>query len=61
MKVHLSVLTVYVLAVAAALVLEGLGFALIVALGLGIVLAIGFPLLVILSEGQDRPSLRRRP
>ncbi len=61
MKVHLFVLTVFVLAVVAALVLEGLGFALIVALGLGIVLAIGFPLLVILAEGNDRPNLRRRP
>jgi hypothetical protein len=61
MKFHLFVLTVVVLAVVAAFVLEGLGFALIVALGLGIVLAIGYPLLVILAEGRDRPIMRRRP
>ena len=61
MRVHLFVLTLFVLAVAAALVVEGLGFALIVALGLGIVLAIGFPLLVILSEGRGEPPVRRRP
>jgi len=46
---HLLVLTVAVFAVVAALVVEGLGFALIVAIGLGIVLAIGYPLLVILT------------
>ena len=52
---HLLVLTVAVLAVVAALVVEGLGFALIVAIGLGIVLAIGYPLLVILTEEHDAP------
>jgi hypothetical protein len=57
---HLSVLTVVALAVIAALVLEGLGFALIVAIGLGIVLAIGYPLLVILAEQHDLPIARRR-
>jgi predicted membrane metal-binding protein len=58
---HLLVLTVAVLAVVAALVVEGLGFALIVAIGLGIVLAIGYPLLVILAEEHDLPIMRRRP
>ncbi len=61
MRVHLTVLTLYVLAVVAALVVEGGGVAVIVALGLGVVLAMGFPLLVILSEGHDHPSPRRRP
>ena len=56
---HLSVLTLVVVAIAAALIVEGLGFAIIVALALGIVLAIGYPLLVILAEGKARP--RRRP
>lgn len=60
MRVHLSVLTLFVLAIIAALVVEGGAFALIVAIGLGVVLAIGFPLLVILSEGHDQPSPRRR-
>ena len=44
----------------AALILEGLGFALIVALACAIVLAIGFPLLVILAERNDVPIMRRR-
>jgi Flp pilus assembly protein TadB len=61
MRIHLFVVTLCALAVVVAFVLEGLGFALIVALGLGIVLAIGFPLLVILSEGDDRRIMRRRP
>ena len=58
---HLFVLTVVALAIVAALVVEGLGFALIVAMALGIVLAIGFPLLVILAEEHDLPFMRRRP
>lgn len=58
---HLFVLTVVVLAIVAALVVEGLGFAVIVAIGLGIVLAIGYPLLVILAEEHDSPTMRRRP
>jgi hypothetical protein len=57
---HLSVLTLVVLAIIAALILEGLGFAFIVALALGIVLAIGYPLLVIRAEGKVRPPVRRR-
>ena len=57
---HLFVLFVVVVVVAAALIVEGLGFALIVALGCGIVLAIGYPLLVILAERHDLPSARRR-
>ena len=61
MAIHLSVLTVVVIAIAAALIVEGLGFALIVALALGIVLAIGYPLLVIWAEDRFRPSTRRRP
>jgi Flp pilus assembly protein TadB len=61
MRVHLTVLTLSLLAVVAALVVEGRGIALIVALGLGVLLAIGFPLLVILSERHDRPSPRQRP
>jgi hypothetical protein len=59
-ELHLFVITLAVLAVVAALVVEGLGFALIVALGLGIVLAIGYPLLVILAEEHDLPIMRRR-
>jgi predicted membrane metal-binding protein len=58
---HLFVLTVVALAVVAALVVEGLGFALIVALGLGIVLAIGFPLLAILAEQHEPPTPRQHP
>ena len=61
MAVHLSVATLVVLAVIAALVVEGLGVALIVALALGIVLAIGYPLLVILAEGKAGTPMRRRP
>jgi predicted membrane metal-binding protein len=57
---HLVVLTVVVLAVAAALVVEGLGFGLIVALACVIVLAIGYPLLVVLAEEHDLPIMRRR-
>jgi hypothetical protein len=57
---HLVVLTVVVVLVGAALVLEGLGFALIVALACAIVLAIGLPLLVILAEQHDLPITRRR-
>jgi hypothetical protein len=48
-----------VVATGAALIVEGLGVAIIVALALAIVLAIGYPLLVILAEGKVRP--RRRP
>ena len=58
---HLSVLTLVVVAIVAALVVEGLGFAIIVALALGIVLAIGYPLLVILAEGKVGMPVRRRP
>jgi hypothetical protein len=60
MAIHLSVLTFVVVVIAAALIVEGLGFAVIVALALGIVLAIGYPLLVIRAESGDRPT-RRRP
>lgn len=59
--VHLSVVTFVVVAITAALIVEGLGFALIVALALGIVLAIGYPLLVILAEGKVGMPIRRRP
>jgi hypothetical protein len=55
------VATLVVLAVIAALVVEGLGVALLVALALGIVLAIGYPLLVILAEGKVGTPMRRRP
>lgn len=58
---HLSVLTLVVLAIVAALVVDGLGLAVIVALALGIVLAIGYPLLVILAERKVRPPARRHP
>jgi len=61
MAIHLSVLTFVVAAIAAALIVEGLGIALIVALALGIVLAIGYPLLVIQAEGRSRLPTRRRP
>ena len=61
MAVHLSVVTLVVVAIAAALIVEGLGFALIVAFALGIVLAIGYPLLVILPEGNLGVPPRRRP
>lgn len=57
---HLSVLTFVVLAIVVALILEGLGFALIVALALVIILAIGYPLLVIMADGRERPPVRRR-
>jgi hypothetical protein len=57
---HMVVLTVVVLAVGAALILEGLGFAIIVAIACVIVLAIGLPLLVILAEQHDLPITRRR-
>ena len=49
---HLFVVTVFMLAVAAALVVEGLGFALIVAMG--------YPLVVMLAESHDLPISRRR-
>jgi predicted membrane metal-binding protein len=61
MAFHLSVLTFVVVAIAAALIVEGLGFALIVALALAIVLAIGYPLLVILAESKVGVPPRRRP
>ena len=60
MAIHLSVVTLVVVAIAAALIVEGLGFALIVALALGIVLAIGYPLLVILAERKVGAPPRRR-
>ena len=43
MAFHLSVLTFVVVAIVAALIVEGLGFALIVALALVVILAIGYP------------------
>jgi hypothetical protein len=60
MAFHLAVLTFVVLAIVAALIVEGLGFALIVALALVIILAIGYPVLVIMADGRDRPPVRRR-
>ena len=57
---HLTVLAVVVVLVATALIVEGLGFALIVAVACAVVLAIGYPLLVILAEGRDVPTMRRR-
>ena len=57
---HLFVITVFMLAVAAALVVEGLGFALIVAIGFVVVLGMGYPLLVMLAESHDLPISRRR-
>ena len=59
MAVHLSVVTFVVVAITAALIVEGLGVALVVALALGIVLAIGYPLLVMLTEGKFGSPLRR--
>lgn len=56
---HLGVLTAVVVAVIVALAVEGLGFAVIVALACVIVLAIGFPLLAILSEEHSLPMNRR--
>jgi hypothetical protein len=62
MGLHFVVLAVVVVAVAAALVVEGLGFALIVGLACAIGLAIGYPLLAILAEVHDLPiTHRRRP
>jgi hypothetical protein len=55
---HLSVLTLVVVATTAALIVEGLGFAIIVALASAIVLAIGYPLLIILAESKPRPRRR---
>jgi hypothetical protein len=57
---HVVVLSVVVLAIAAALVVEGLGFALIVALALVVLLAIGYPALVISADGQERTQRRPR-
>jgi type IV secretory pathway TrbD component len=57
---HLTVLAVVVVLVVAALIVEGLGFALIVAIACAVVLAIGYPLMVILAEGRDVPIMRRR-
>ncbi len=57
--VHLVVLTTVVAAVVAALALEGLGFAVIVATACVVLLAVGFPLLVILSEEHGLPMNRR--
>jgi hypothetical protein len=59
-RLHLFVITVVVLAIVAALVVEGLGFAVIVAIGLVVVLAIGYPLLVIRADTLERPVVRRR-
>jgi hypothetical protein len=60
-RFHLSVLTLVVLVVVAALLAEGLGFAVIVALACVIVLAIGYPLLVILAEQRGQQRARRQP
>jgi hypothetical protein len=60
MGLHLAVLTIVVALVVAALIVEGIGFALIVALACVIVLAIGYPLLVVLAEEHDLPISRRR-
>ena len=60
MAAHLSVVTFVVVAIIAALIFDGLGFALIVAVALGVVLAIGYPLLVILAEGKVGMPMRRR-
>jgi hypothetical protein len=54
------VLTLVVLVVVAALLAEGLGFAVIVALACVIVLAIGYPLLAILAEQRGQPRARRQ-
>jgi hypothetical protein len=61
LPLHLFVITFVVLAVGAALIIEGLGLAIIVGLALVIVLAIGYPLLVILDEERDQPVRRQRP
>ena len=61
MAFHLPVVTLVVVAIAATLIVEGLAFAVIVALALGIALAIGYPLLVILAEGKAGVPPRRRP
>jgi len=60
LPLHLSVLTFVVIAVAAALIVDGLGLAFVVGLALVIVLAIGYPVLVILAEGRDQPVTRER-
>ena len=57
---HLTVLAVVVAAVVAALVVEGIGLAVVVAIGCIAILAIGFPLLAILSEEHGLPMARRR-
>jgi hypothetical protein len=61
LPLHLLVVTFVVVAFGAALIVEGLGFALIVGLALVVVLAIGYPMLVILAEGRDQPIRRDRP
>ena len=61
LPLHLLVLTFVVVAFGAALIIEGLGFALVVGVALVIVLAVGYPLLVILAEERDQPIRRDRP
>jgi hypothetical protein len=58
---HLSVLALVALATAAALVVEGLGLAVIVGLALIVVLAAGYPLMVILAEEKAREPTHRHP
>ena len=61
LPVHLFVLTFVAVAVVAALIVDGLGLAVVVGLALVIILASGYPLLVILAEGRDQPVRRERP
>jgi hypothetical protein len=62
MGFHLFVIVLVELAMLTALVVDGLGLAVIVgALAVGIVLAVGYPLLVMRAEGKVRPTGRRRP
>jgi hypothetical protein len=57
---HLFVVTFVAVAVAAALIVDGLGLAVVVGLALVIILASGYPLLVILAEERDQPVTRKR-
>ena len=57
---HLTVLAAVVAAVIAALAIEGIGLAVIVAIGCFALLGIGFPLLAILSEEHELPMARKR-
>lgn len=60
LALHLTVLTVLAGLVVAALIAEGLGLALIVAIGGGALLALGVPLGVMVAEERSLPSWRRR-